>query len=81
MKIDETLKIRGRAWCREFYEQLIADLMEKIEDMAEAVESCHFKIDQYDLKEKNAAAVEELEKKLAAIDEDIEKFASAIFCK
>ena len=81
MKIEQSNQIRGRAWCRQFYEDAIADIMDKIEDIAEIIENIKYKADQFDLESKNPAAYEEMIKKAGGLDEELEKFAAAIFCK
>lgn len=74
-------EIRGRAWCREFYDQAIADIMERVEQMGEIVANIKERADTYDLEEKNPAAYADMLQKMELLDQEIEAFADAIMKK
>lgn len=78
MTIEKSNQIRGRAWCREFYDQAIADIMERVEQMAEIVADIKDRADSFDLEEKNPAAYADMLQKMELLDQDIEAFADAI---
>ena len=78
MTIEKSNEIRGRAWCREFFDQAIADIMDRVDQMADIVDHIKERADSFDLKEKNPAAYAEMLQKMELLDQDIEAFADAI---
>ena len=78
MTIEKSNQIRARAWCREFYDQAIADIMERVDQMADIVDNIKSRADSFDLEEKNPAAYAEMLQKIELLDQDIEAFADVI---
>ena len=74
-------ELRAAARCHDILQSLVYDLMNKIDDMGDAIEEAEDRIVDYDLEATNPKAVKELKTNLKNLESVIVEFGKIILCE